>query len=66
MEVKYPNVKVRLNGTDGNVFALLGVCTKALKRAGHVDGAKELSDKVFASASYDEAIQHMMSFVDVS
>jgi len=34
MEPKYPNVKVKLVGTDGNAFALLGKCRVAAKAAG--------------------------------
>lgn len=33
MDVKYPNVKVKLTGTDGNAFALLGKVKTALKKA---------------------------------
>lgn len=34
MVVKFPNVKVKLIGEDGNAFAILGRCTKAARRAG--------------------------------
>ena len=65
MESKTP-VKVQLSGTNGNTLSLLGTCTKALKRAGYNAEAEELTKLVFASGSYDEALQHMMSYVDVS
>jgi len=57
--------KVKLVGTDGNVFALLGVCSSALKRDGKHDEAKQLRDKVMSCHSYDEALQVMMEFCDV-
>lgn len=33
MEVKYPNVTVRLIGEDGNAFAILGAVKRQLRRA---------------------------------
>ena len=32
-EVKYPNVKVRLTGRDGNAFAIMGAVSLALRKA---------------------------------
>lgn len=49
---------------DGNVFAVLGACQKALRRAGQDDVAKELASKVFGCDSYDEALQIMLKYVD--
>lgn len=58
-------VKVRLVGVNGNVFNLVGICTRALKCAGQPEEAKRLQGLVFASASYDEALVHMMEVCDV-
>jgi len=57
---------VKLTGTDGNVFALAGKVSRALKAAGQPENAKELSTKLFQCGSYDEALQLMMEYVDVS
>ena len=59
-----PKPKVQLVGQDGNVFNLLGICTRALKRAGQYEEAKELQKRVLASKSYDEALVLMMEYVD--
>lgn len=32
-EVKYPNVKVRLTGRDGNAYAIMGAVSMALRLA---------------------------------
>jgi hypothetical protein len=56
---------VQLTGTDGNVFALLGRCTQALKRAGMHDEATKLAKDVMSCGSYDEALVLMMEAVDV-
>lgn len=58
--------KVQLTGTDGNVFALLVRCTKALKATGMRSEAEALAGDVFAAGSYDEALQAMMRYVDAS
>lgn len=55
----------QLSGTDGNVFALSGKVTKALKNAGLHDKADEFSDKLFKCNSYAEALFLMNEYVDV-
>jgi hypothetical protein len=57
--------KVKLSGKDGNVFNLIGICSAALKKANQPDKAKEMSEKCFASGSYDEALCIMMDYCDV-
>ena len=52
--------RVKLVGTDGNVFALLGRCTRALPS----DQAKELADKVMEAQSYGQAIAIMSDYVE--
>ena len=62
-EKKKPTVK--LTGTDGNVFALAGKVSQALKKVGQVAEAKELTSKLFKCKSYDEALVLMQDYVDV-
>jgi hypothetical protein len=57
--------QVKLTDEDGNVFNLLGLCSRALKRDGKHEEAKQLQNKVMSCHSYDEAIQAMMEFCDV-
>lgn len=57
------DVTVQLSGEDGNVFSILGRTTKALRHAGHQDLAKELSEKIWDCASYDEALQLVQEYV---
>jgi hypothetical protein len=58
--------KVKLTGTDGNVFALIGRCSSALKKDGKNAEAKEMAEKCFSAGSYDEALCVMMEYCDVS
>jgi hypothetical protein len=58
--------KVKLTGTDGNVFTLAGKVSRALKTAGQPEKAKEFNSRLFACASYDAALQLMMEYVEVN
>jgi len=55
---------VQLSGEDGNIFSIVGRCRRALKLAGQSKQADEMSKKVTAVKSYDEALQIVMSYVD--
>lgn len=66
MEPKFPNVTVQLSETDGNVFAVMGAVSVALKRAGLRDEAKEFQTAALACQSYDEVLQLCMGTVDVT
>ena len=56
--------KCQLTGTDGNIFALVGTASKALKKAGQQDKAKEMKERVFASSSYYEALGIIEEYVE--
>ncbi len=66
MSVKYPDVKVQLSGEDGNVFAVIGRVSKALKRAGLRNEAEEFTKTAIESGSYDAVLRFCMDTVDVS
>jgi hypothetical protein len=58
--------KVKLVGTDGNVFALAGKVTAALRLAGQEKEAKEFNEKLmWECTNYDAALQLMMKYVEV-
>jgi len=66
MEVKHPEIKVQLVGSDGNAFAIIGAVRKALRRGGVP--AEEITAFVndATSGDYDHVIQTAMKWVDVS
>ena len=66
MDVRFPDVKVKLTGRDGNAFAIIGNVANALKRAGHKAEAEEFKAEMLASPSYDALLQCAMRWVDVS
>lgn len=64
MKARYPNVKVKLVGEDGNAFAIIGRVTSALRKA-RVD--KEEIDQFREEAmagDYDELLRACMRWVD--
>ena len=58
-------IKVRLSGTDGNVFALGSKVSQALKRAGQLEKAREFQVKLFGCHSYGEALCLMSEYVEI-
>lgn len=51
-------------GADGNVFNLIGICSRALKEAGYNDKAIEMSARVKSSGSYREALSIMCEYIE--
>lgn len=55
----------KLVGTNGNIFALVGKASACLKKNKLADQAKEMTEKVFKSESYDDALCIIMEYVEV-
>lgn len=56
--------KIELVGQDGNVFAVMGRASRALKQAGMADEAKEMFDRVTSCGNYYEALNIISEYVD--
>jgi hypothetical protein len=62
--VRYPDIKVRLVGEDGNAFAILGRVSSALRKA-HVDKAERDAFMAEATAGdYNDLLATCMEWVD--
>ena len=59
-------ITVKLSGANGNIFSLLGIASKAMKRAGQRVEAQLMGQEVLQQHSYDEALQTIMKYVDVT
>jgi hypothetical protein len=55
---------VKLVGVDSNIFTLVGLATRALKRAGLQAEANKMTEEVFNAESYDQALSIIMKYVD--
>lgn len=66
MNPKYPNIRVRLTGKDGNAFVLLGIMQNALKNNGvpKTEIDEFLEDAM--SDDYDHLLTTCMKWVNVS
>ena len=65
MDVKYPKVKVKLVGQDGNAHAIIGRVQKAMRNA-KVPPAEIAAFRVEAtSGDYNKLLQTCMKWVDV-
>jgi hypothetical protein len=64
-DVKYPQVQVRLVGTDGNAFLLVGKVRHAMRRAGIPQEEISAVVEEAMSGDYDHLLQTLMDTVDV-
>ncbi len=55
-----------LIGQDGNIFNLVGIATKTLKRNGLSSEASKMMERVFNSGSYEEALGIIGEFVNIT
>lgn len=66
MNTKYPDIKVKLTGRDGNAFAILGAVISALRRAGVPKEEQNAFQEEATSGDYDHLLQTCMKWVEVS
>lgn len=64
--IKYPDVKVKLVGTDGNAFAILGKVAGALRRAKAPKADIDAFMSDATSGDYDHLLGVCMKWVDVT
>ena len=57
--------KCKLIGKDGNVFNIIGLVSKALKKEGMSKEADEFVKKAFSSESYDAVLCLCSNYVEI-
>jgi hypothetical protein len=63
---RYQHVTVKLVGQDGNAFVLIGLTTRALRRAGvPKDEVDAVRDRLMNAGSYDDLLCELMETVNV-
>ena len=55
-----------LMGQDGNIFNLVGIASRTLKRKGLLDEASEMTARVCKSGSYEEALGIIGEYVNIT
>ncbi len=58
-------IHVKLIGQDGNIFNLIGIVLRALRRNGRSDLCEPFKQAVTSSHSYQEALAKIMEFIIV-
>lgn len=56
--------KAAIIGANGNIFNILGIAKNALIQSGNKEEAKELSERVFSSESYDKALAVITEYIE--
>ena len=55
-----------LIGENGNIYNLVGIASRTLKRNGLSDEASEMTEMVFGSGSYEEALGIIGEYVNIT
>ena len=64
MDVKYPQVQVRLTGINGNALAIIGAASTAAKRAGVSKEEIDTYQEEAMSGDYDNVLVTTMSWFE--
>lgn len=64
--IKYPHIKVKLTGEDGNAFFIIGRVQKAMKRANLTQTEVDAFITEATSGSYDHLLQTVMKTVETA
>lgn len=62
---KYPNIKVKLSGEDGNAYSIMGRITLAMRRAGIKQAEITKFRDEAMSGDYDHLLQTAMATVEI-
>lgn len=62
---KHPEITVRLTGTDGNAFSILGAVTRALRSAGVSQEERTAFMNEATSGDYNHLLQTAMAWVNI-
>ena len=60
--------RCKLVGENGNIFNLIGIASRTLKKNGQIIQANEMTKRIIQdeeAKSYDEALAIIMEYVDV-
>lgn len=58
-------IQVKLIGEDGNIFNLLGIVSRELKRNNQDNKIEEMCNRVYNSNSYQEALSIIQDYVNI-
>ena len=62
---KYPDITVELVGQNGNAFNILGICLRAMRRAGLSKEEQDAFQAEATSGNYDHLLATCMKWFNV-
>ena len=62
---KYPDITVQLTGKDGNAFNILGICLRAMRRAGLNQKERDAFQAEAISGNYDHLLATYLEWFEV-
>lgn len=65
-QIKYPNIRVKLVGKDGNAFRILGTVLRALRHAKVPQEQRDEFLRQATSGNYTNLLTTCMEWVDVN
>lgn len=63
-QVQMEKPECELVGKNGNVFNIIGLVVKALKKAGQKERAEEFQNRATSAGSYDEVLIMLNEYVN--
>ena len=62
---KYPDITIELVGQNGNAFNILGICLRAMRRAGLSKEEQDAFQAEATSGNYDHLLATCMEWFEV-
>ena len=62
----YEKPKCPLIGQNGNIFNLIGIASRTLKRNGMSNESKEMCSRITSSGSYYEALNVIGEYIEIT
>lgn len=62
--MKQNKPQARIIGANGNIFNLMGIASRAMKKAGLHEEADMMNQRIMRSSSYDEALGILTEYVE--
>lgn len=56
--------EAKIIGEDGNIFNVMGIASRSLKKTGFKEESEEMVNRVTNSHSYDEALGIIMQYIE--
>ena len=56
--------KAPIINADGNIYNLMGIASKALRHEGLHEEAKTMTERIFKSSSYPEALSIIQEYIE--